>query len=190
MSFSGFVNNKSDKKSSALDGTAVAGDILNGKTAYVTHPKLKVTGTLALTGTAGVADVVNGKTFYNTDVKTKLTGTGANAKRTATGTLTSSAGTMLIPMDTGSNGNTVYVSIDLSALLFIPSHIIIKATSLAKKYTEAIWSYNNHYYIDANYYANSWSSNVATAWRVPYLNGIVYIPVADASTEMTWTAYE
>jgi len=44
MPFSGFIRNKPDSKSVALDGTAVAGDILLGKTAYVTHPKLKVAG--------------------------------------------------------------------------------------------------------------------------------------------------
>lgn len=46
MPFSGFIKNKPDNKSSALDGTATSADILLNKTAYATHPKLKLTGTL------------------------------------------------------------------------------------------------------------------------------------------------
>ncbi|MHB8077419.1 hypothetical protein [Desulfosporosinus fructosivorans] len=148
-------------------------------------------GVPALTGNAAVGDVVNGKTFYTTDAKTKLTGTGANAKRTATGTVTSSSGTMLIPMETGSNGSTYYVAIDLSALSFVPNYIVVRTTDQSKKYFQAIWSNNNHYYAGGGIeYANSWSNNVSTAWRVPYTNGIIYIPIADASTGMSWTAYE
>lgn len=58
--------------------TAVAGDVLKGKTAGVKGSDDPVTGTLELTGNAADANVLTGKTYYNTDAKTKRSGTMAN----------------------------------------------------------------------------------------------------------------
>lgn len=53
-------------------GTAVAGDVLGGKT-IGTDGGL-VTGTLALTGDVATAQVLSGRTFYDTDPKVKKAG--------------------------------------------------------------------------------------------------------------------
>lgn len=58
--------------------TAVAGDVLKGKTAGVNGSDEPVTGTLELTGNSGTGDVLAGKTFYAANPKTKQTGTMAN----------------------------------------------------------------------------------------------------------------
>jgi hypothetical protein len=57
-----------------LDGDALPGDVLSGKTFFAADPT-KQTGTLALTGDASESDVKNGKTFYKDSATTKLTGT-------------------------------------------------------------------------------------------------------------------
>ena len=54
-------------------GTATAGDIAKGSTAWVNG--VKVTGTLELTGTATPEQVVAGATFYSNNLKQKIVGT-------------------------------------------------------------------------------------------------------------------
>lgn len=65
--------------SSSDDCTAVAGDVIKGKTAIVNGSNDEpIAGTLELTGNTEAANVLTGKTFYKTDPKTKITGTMAN----------------------------------------------------------------------------------------------------------------
>ena len=58
--------------------TAVAADVLKGKTAGVRGIDEPVEGKLELTGDAADSTVLSGKTYYNTDAKTKRTGSMAN----------------------------------------------------------------------------------------------------------------
>lgn len=58
-----------------LTGNAAAGDLLAGKTMYVTNAKSKITGTLTLSGNASAADLLADKTMYTTNAKSKITGT-------------------------------------------------------------------------------------------------------------------
>lgn len=66
---------------------------------------------MILTGTALVGDVVNGKTFYNTDPKTIQTGTGASAKRCASGTATTSSTTSLFYTETNSAWGAYFITV-------------------------------------------------------------------------------
>lgn len=60
------------------DLTANADDVVKGKIAGVAGQDDPVAGTLELTGTAVAGDVLSGKTYYTTNPKTKQTGTMAN----------------------------------------------------------------------------------------------------------------
>ena len=58
--------------------TALAGDVLKGKTAGVKGSDDPVAGTLELTGSAADSQVLAGQTYYNTDPKVKRSGTMPN----------------------------------------------------------------------------------------------------------------
>ena len=61
----------------SAEGTATAGDVLAGKT-FSNDDDTGLIGTLALTGNAVVGDILATKTAYLTDPKTKVTGTMVN----------------------------------------------------------------------------------------------------------------
>lgn len=105
----------------SAEGTAVAGDVLAGKT-FSNDDDTGIAGVLSLIGTAGAGDVVSGKTFYNIDAKTIITGSRIS-KKFASGVVTSSA-----DYTTNfyfSNGTTLALAnITVSGLDFVPSTIL------------------------------------------------------------------
>lgn len=105
------------------DATAVAGDILIGKTAYARGNKL--TGTLALTGTATPGDVLEGSTFYSNDPKTMLTGTIPIRTGHVTGQSVSRSGTTIrIRPQEGYYSGTSTNSVQISDANFVAANIV------------------------------------------------------------------
>lgn len=93
-----------------LIGDAAAGDVIKGKTFYNQNPKTIVTGTLDLTGSASAAQVLSGRTFYNLNPKSKLTGTMTN-RGAVTKTITTQGGSYTIPAGYHSGSGKVKASL-------------------------------------------------------------------------------
>ena len=108
-------------------------------------------------------------------------------KKKVTGTITSSSSTGPVIDYNGANTSNIYVAFNMANIPFIPSVIEFIRTDKASLAPSAVWHKNNHY-INGSNYANSFSGS--TAFRVPYANAIVNIPVAGSGMSIEWTAYE
>lgn len=159
----------------SAEGTAVAGDVLAGKT-FSNDDDAGITGTLVLTGDAIAADVRSGKTFYNTDAKTKLTGT-STAKKIATGFQDFYPATTKLVTVTG--------------LTFTPAVIIIKynsgTTHSKKVYTNQVGDG-----LTIEYDTSSGTATAITPNNLWTINSGGFSTIFDSPSagQINWTAYE
>lgn len=155
-------------------GTAIAGDVLSGKT-IGTDTGL-VTGTMPNRGVFNLALGASVPAGYYSG------GTVPNGKRWASGTLKSSSGSNGYFLDT--NGNpTTSPYITFPGLAFIPSKIILKHNSFGV----TTWSYDDLYYTSSSSRANAVAND--NWYRVPYTTPM-NIPVTGTGADYEWIAYE
>lgn len=155
-------------------GTAVASDVLTGKTIGTDNGL--VTGTMPNRETFNLplgASVPAG--YYSG-------GTVPNGKRWTSGILTSSVGTNVFSNTDGNSLSSPYVT--LTSLAFTPSKIILKHNSLGL----TIWSYDDLYYRSPSERANV-MTHKGMWYRVSYTTPM-NIPVTYTNTNYEWIAYE
>ena len=134
-------------------------------------------------GNATASDLSLGKTA--TVDAGEITGTGANAKRFASGTITSSATGSTITEEDGSTADKPHVTV--SGLTFTPRCVIVKTSF-----------YNYDFFNDGfgtySKIASSGAGATAEYYRLSgsyYVNGTGFkLPVGDTNTEHNWYAWE
>lgn len=120
-----------------------------------------------------IDDVINGLSSMSTG-------------RKASGTITSGSGTISIPDYNGASVSSQHVAFDMSVLPFTPRNIFIYRTDKIGMYPTH-W-YKDNFYVNSGVYANA--SYYQTAFRCPYVNGIVEIPVQSPNVSYSWIAFE
>lgn len=139
-----------------------------------------------------LADAINakgGSVSANADWLTMIDGlNGVSSGRKASGTITSaSSSTTTILASGGSAPSVYYVSFDMSVLGFIPSRItFVQSDRLSN--TVITWSKDDIYYTSSSDYGNAMLAT--SAYRCPFVNGIVKITVPNPSRAYDWRAYE
>lgn len=104
-------------------------------------------------------------------------------RKWASGTATASASSATFPGQTGTTTSSSFVILDTSLMGFTPSMIDI--TSNAEPFS-TVWRKDN-YFNNGSSYANCHHQSV---FRVPFVNGAMYIPVRSGSMTYEWIAYE
>lgn len=114
-------------------------------------------------------------------------------KKFVTGTLTSALATKTRVDYDGFSNLVPCIDFDFSMLDFVPSRIeFLPVNNIDILHVGAIWHKDNYLYASPSRYANSYLPNNSFkyAYRVPYVNGVVSIPIYYSNTTYTFYAYE
>lgn len=112
------------------------------------------------------------------------------SKRSAEGTIVSDTGTSTVTFFNGSTSTIPVVSFDFSTLPFVPSKLIFQLTNKSSSWYISVWSKENIFDNSTNYSNCTVNNSSNAAYRVPYSNGVVKIPVSNSAVSYDWFAYE
>lgn len=133
----------------------------------------------------GKGGVVTGDKWE--DIKKGISGIPPGNRKTS-GTLISSNVSPPILSETGSLSNyRYYIALDMSLLGFTPSLVDVRATAKNDRVVTT-WRKDDFYYLNSTNFANV--THREYYFRIPYVNGLVNLPVEFQNFSYTWTAYE
>ena len=165
-------------------------DSANQFTATTVEGALTELFTSVSNGKSTVANAITqkGQTASGSDTFAQLATAISNikvGKLTKEGTVTSTNSTKSFITGQGTSSNNYYMSVDTSLLGFEPS--VINIVKSDKSYSSPIiWQKEN--FVDNSSYKANYS--MGTIFRIPFVNGILDLPVNTSNSQYNWYAYE
>lgn len=159
-------------------------------------------GTLKLLPSAGYRDGSNDTVsiydseFHASNIKSGIKLFGINGaletRKFASGNISGSEYVEVVHSTGGGGYYRSCIPFDFSNIPFIPQTVEFIMADKSRGQFAAIWNYDNYFVDGPDRYGNSSDCETMTtaslAWKVPYRNGVVYIPYT-GSPPFTWRAY-